>query len=509
MHDQETGYVIDVPYTTGFYAHQAPLFFAYTCALNEVWVPSAQGALRYLELGCGNGLTLNVLAAANPEGRFVGVDMNPAHIAAARSQAASLGLENVTFLEDSFHDYLEEVEPEAFDYISLHGIYSWIAAEARMEVVRIAERSLVPGGALYVSYNTMPGWSYVLPIREMFVRYAATQTGSSVERLRKTRAFLDKLMALPTGYFARPEVKHHVQELAKKDLTYVAHEYLNSHWYPLYSADVRAEMAQGRLSYVGQAEPRLNMPGLLLSRQALETLEGGTQDAFFQTGLDYLLGTRFRRDIFVKGPRPCPDWRERYAGLAVVRDPRESGGADAYHFRVLRRPLDDTERWLLAAAADEPRPVLELIDQAPSQGLAPRQVLLRLVMLVAASRLLFTHAKPADPGAAVAQQNQLLLGQALRQRRPCTLVSPATGSALQVRLLEALLLSAREDSGTDERSALIAAAAAQAQRLGLRLQNQAGQPIQAPAPIKERLNEVYDDFERKTLPLIRSLAIPL
>lgn len=545
MHDQETGYVIDIPYTTGFYAHQSPLYLAYTCALNECCVPPARGALRYLELGCGNGLTLNLLAAANPAGQFVGVDMNPAHIAAGRAQAAALGLKNVTFLEDSFHDYLQQVEPEAFDFITLHGIYSWISAEARMEVVRIAERSLVAGGALYVSYNTLPGWSHVLPIREMFVRYAATQTGTSVERLRKTRAYLDTLMALPTGYFARPEVKQHVQDLAKKDLTYVAHEYLNSHWYPLYSADVRAEMALGRLSYVGQAEPRLNMPALLLPRGALDTLDGNRQDAFFQTGLDYLLGTRFRRDIFVKGPRPCLDWRERYADFAVVRDPREPGAEAAYAFRAVRRPLDDAERWLLTAAAEQPRPVLALVDELVGLGHAPRQVLLRLSMLIAANRLLFTHAPAAgadtgslagadavspaaasrlagagsgggegslasaDDLAAIAQQNHALLAQALKLRQPCRLISPATGSALQMRVLDALLLHARKATGHAERSAVITAAAAQAQQDGLRVPNKDGQPIQDTAGVETRLNESYDELEAKTLPLLKALGIPL
>jgi tRNA G46 methylase TrmB len=36
---------------------------------------------RMLELGCGQGLGLCVMAAANPHMRFVGVDFNPEQIA--------------------------------------------------------------------------------------------------------------------------------------------------------------------------------------------------------------------------------------------------------------------------------------------------------------------------------------------------------------------------------------------------------------------------------------------
>ena len=43
--------------------------------------------LRVLDLGCGTGFGLSLLAAANPRHRFVGVDADPDHILRARALA--------------------------------------------------------------------------------------------------------------------------------------------------------------------------------------------------------------------------------------------------------------------------------------------------------------------------------------------------------------------------------------------------------------------------------------
>src|SRR3546814_10811048 len=57
-------------------------------------VPDARAPFRYLELGCGQGFGLCLLAALYPHGAFVGVDFNPEHIAHARELAHGAGLSN-------------------------------------------------------------------------------------------------------------------------------------------------------------------------------------------------------------------------------------------------------------------------------------------------------------------------------------------------------------------------------------------------------------------------------
>lgn len=58
------------------------------------------GRRRCLDLGCGSGVQLLQVAAANPEVMFVGIDRSPLLLKAARADAARLGLGNVSFVED-------------------------------------------------------------------------------------------------------------------------------------------------------------------------------------------------------------------------------------------------------------------------------------------------------------------------------------------------------------------------------------------------------------------------
>ncbi|NEA57197.1 methyltransferase domain-containing protein [Streptomyces sp. SID13666] len=76
----------------------------YDLALVNAIVPLVPGlperlrtGIDALDIGCGQGHAVNVLAAAFPASRFHGLDMSEGGIAAARAEAAELGLANVEF----------------------------------------------------------------------------------------------------------------------------------------------------------------------------------------------------------------------------------------------------------------------------------------------------------------------------------------------------------------------------------------------------------------------------
>ena len=60
--------------------------------------PPSVATCRVLEFGCSDGANLLPMAASLPDGQFVGCDLSPRAIAAARQAAAELGLANVTFV---------------------------------------------------------------------------------------------------------------------------------------------------------------------------------------------------------------------------------------------------------------------------------------------------------------------------------------------------------------------------------------------------------------------------
>jgi ubiquinone/menaquinone biosynthesis C-methylase UbiE len=68
-----------------------------------------------LDVGCGSGHAINVMARAFPSSRFAGYDFSPEAIAAARSEAAAWGLSNARF---EVRDVTNLAPDETFDFIT-------------------------------------------------------------------------------------------------------------------------------------------------------------------------------------------------------------------------------------------------------------------------------------------------------------------------------------------------------------------------------------------------------
>jgi hypothetical protein len=78
-------------------------------------------------------------------------------------------------------------DPEGFDYIIAHGVYSWVPAAVRDALLTLAARRLSRNGVLFVSYNVYPG---------CHVREAAWQMlHYHVDHLADPRAQLDAARA--------------------------------------------------------------------------------------------------------------------------------------------------------------------------------------------------------------------------------------------------------------------------------------------------------------------------
>ena len=106
MANWSAGYVVDVEYTHGFYQELTPSLLSFLALLQGVQTPDLGSSLSYCELGCGQGFSTNLLAAANPHIQFHATDFNPGHIVGAQSLAQAGGLQNVHFYDDSFADFL-------------------------------------------------------------------------------------------------------------------------------------------------------------------------------------------------------------------------------------------------------------------------------------------------------------------------------------------------------------------------------------------------------------------
>jgi len=65
-----------------------------------------------------------------------------------------------------------------------------VSAEVREQLLAICRAHLAPGGVLLVSYNAMPGWSHLQPIRGILRQYASLRQGDAQQKARDAMAYL-------------------------------------------------------------------------------------------------------------------------------------------------------------------------------------------------------------------------------------------------------------------------------------------------------------------------------
>ena len=299
-------YVDDLPYVRHFIADLSPARLRLVAALNGL-VPPPDADFDYCELGCAHGDTLAGLAAAHPESRFLGVDLSAAHVASAKRLARDGALENVGVLERDFADLVREDIGE-FDYIVAHGVLSWVSPDKRKALLEFAKAKLKPGGLLHVSYNAMPGWASVEPLRQLLLFGGAGEGApgsSSLERARLGLEFAQSMQRAGAEYFAKnPAASEMLDTMAKAGLPYVVHEYLHEHWAPMYFARVAWEMAGSDLHFVGGLPVHTNFRDAALSEAQERLLAHVTERTTFESLKDFATDEFFRRDVFVLGTPP-------------------------------------------------------------------------------------------------------------------------------------------------------------------------------------------------------------
>ena len=152
----ESGYVLSTRYERHFIAEQDPTRLSYAAISNHQSAPDPRLPFRYLDIGCGEGVTLNCLAAAYPHASFVGIDFNPEHIRSATRLAKDAGLNNIKFLHISFDAYQAE-NIDKFEYVAAHGIISWVEADDAQKTFDLASKFTADDGLFYLCYYTRPG----------------------------------------------------------------------------------------------------------------------------------------------------------------------------------------------------------------------------------------------------------------------------------------------------------------------------------------------------------------
>ena len=322
MVDQAGEYVTDIEYTWGFYREISPVLLNWIAASAGHSPRPLDRDFAYLELGCGNGVTINVNGAVHPKGRFYGVDSNAQHVANSRNMATNGGLDNVKIICCGFQDLVRDHGGlPKFDFIALHGILTWIAPEHQDAVIDIIDKMLAPGGIVYASYNCYPGQWLLEPVRKIMVEYTKGMQGDSRKRAMAGVGFVEKLLKVrPRAFVRLGQVKRLVERLKTVPLPYVVHEYFNYVWYPFWFSDIADRFGRAGLNYIGSARLQRNIADLNLRDAELKVLAPIQDPIKRQQVQDIMLDEHFRQDVFVRAePVQVPRDPKKIPGLMDLR----------------------------------------------------------------------------------------------------------------------------------------------------------------------------------------------
>jgi SAM-dependent methyltransferase len=317
------GYVTDVTYVPGYYRQQSPLLMTLACLLGGVAPPLHAGddPVSYLELGCGQGFGALVLAASNPHWTVTAVDFNPAHIAEARAWAEEAGIDNVRFLEADLATLTEDPilaqVPEA-DFVSMHGVWTWVPSEARSGIVRLLRAKVRAGGAVHVSYNALPAWGSALGMQRVVhdcgVRLATVSDSRAVEGLKLAK----ELQSAGALQLTRSSLAMSLlSRFENMPGPYLAHEYMHDSFSPCFHADLVAALTDAKLEWVGSVNLTENFPDLTLTPEQRALVQRFDDPLLRELLKDMCLERSLRHDLFVRGTRRMAP-AERHAALMDV-----------------------------------------------------------------------------------------------------------------------------------------------------------------------------------------------
>lgn len=508
MSSWSEGYVNEINYTAGYYTHLNPQQLIVPFLMAGVQPPKVVNAC---ELGFGLGTSLNIHAAAG-RAKWYATDFNPSQALHAQSLADGADPSKVLIADQSFAEFCQRDDLPMFDYIGLHGIWSWISNQNRKIIVDFLARKLKVGGVLYISYNTLPGWSANAPLRHLFSQHYHLLSSSeqNVEinikkALQKTTEVLNKSQLL---LGQATSLKERAESLNDSSVNYLAHEYLNKDWHPMYFADMMDFLKEAKLSYVCSASFLDDYLDILLDSEQRQMLAEISDESLKQTTKDFFLNKQFRRDYWVRGKVVLDtrqieqNWRQLSVLLTKPADKVEREIKYYYTINFKEELLEP----ILQQLSDHQIHSVDTLCQALEDSIPANYIFHILAILIARDEVML-----AQPRVVIEQQksatqklNTQILERVLGKNQIDYLASPVSGGGIHYSNIEMLFLLAYQQNTPVE--AWERFAWARLQKLGLLLVHE-GQTLQGEAENLAELTRLKDIFVAEKLPIALSLQV--
>lgn len=259
---------------------------------------------RVLELGASCGGNIVPQALYYPETTFTGIDLSGVQVKHGNDIINSIGLKNVTLLEKDILDIDESFG--TFDYIIVHGIWSWVPNVVKDKILSICNVNLSDNGIAYVSYNTYPGWKRLEQLRDiMLYSEKRAKDQDLLERTLYTKSVL-KMVADTMNIDDRSRAQsaykiNNIHNVLNSNDYYVAHEYLEAFNDPVYVSDFIERARKQGCAYIGDEVLQRSFI-TWLADDVTNNIRTLSHDNYVdkEQFYDYVYDTQFRMSLLTK-----------------------------------------------------------------------------------------------------------------------------------------------------------------------------------------------------------------
>lgn len=505
-----SGYVADIDYTYGYYPELNPLHCKLGLLNSGLKSPEFGTAC---ELGFGQGLSTNIHAAGSRT-EWWGTDFNPAQAGFAQ-ELASAAQSGAQVFDDAFGDFCTRKDLPDFDFIGLHGIWSWISDENRKVIVDFVRRKLRVGGVLYVSYNTLPGWASFAPLRHLMTQHAEVMGSSGGGIVNKIDGALDFTQRLldtnPSFKRANPHVEERLKKMLGQSRHYLAHEYFNKDWHPMHFATAANWLDPAKVDFACSAHYLDQFASVNLTKEQQNFLNEIQDPLFRQSVFDFMINQQFRRDYWVKGTRRLSPLEKsellNEQRIILVTPRREvslkvSGGqGEATMNESVYAPILD------ALSNHEVTTIGELTAkvQPLDEKLKPAAVVEAVLVLASGGNIMPAQEEEVIESAQTKTNrlNKCLIQKARSGGKIGHLASPVTGGGMGLTRFQQLFLGAKEQ-GANTPEQMAQSAWRYLERLGERIVKD-GSPLETVSDNVTELSRQAEDFISTKLPIAQAL----
>jgi len=448
MSNWSSGYVTDIDYVYGYYPELSTTRIKLPLLNKGIASPLIKNAC---ELGYGQGMSVNIHGASTNV-NWYGTDFIPSQAYFAQDLASASG-NNAKLYDESFLDFVNRKDLPDFEFIALHGIWSWVSDENRSILVDFIRRKLKVGGVLYISYNTMPGWSTMAPLRHLMTEYSeiiGSVGQGTVNRLNSAIEFTDKLMQTNPAFLQQnPTLTERFTKLKEQNKHYLAHEYFNKNWNPMYFTDVSRWLESAKVEYACSAQHHDHIDSINLTSTQQSFLNSIQNQTYRQSIYDYMINQQFRKDYWVKGLKYLSPF-EKFENLQnekfVMTVNRSDASLKIKGILGEVQMNEDIYSPILELLSDhKAKSFLQVQSELKNPNKYSQNVLLEVLMILTGNGYIHSAQSDLEIDEAKTKTDKLnafLCEKARGQNQNTYLASPVTGSGFGVsRFIQLFLIS--------------------------------------------------------------------